>query len=54
MSLNKLNKKLKEIDSSISASVNEFNCLVLSGLVDDYAKSVKAAKISLNQKKYFH
>ncbi len=52
MNLLKLNKQLSLIDPSLKAEVNIDNCLVLTGEVDDYKLSVKAAKLSLDKKKY--
>lgn len=52
MKLTKLNEKLKLIDSSLNAEVNQDNCLILHGNVKDYSKVVQATKLALDKKRY--
>lgn len=45
MNIDKLNKKLKQIDPNITASIKD-GCVVLNGEVDEYQKSVKAGQLA--------
>ena len=47
MKLEKLKKKLKEIDPNINATVKD-DCILLTGVVDDYQKVVKAGQMAVN------
>ena len=49
MKLEKLKKKLKEIDPNINATVKD-DCILLTGVVDDYQKVVKAGQMAVNPK----
>ena len=51
MKLEKLKKKLLEIDSNIKAEEKD-GCIFLSGLVDDYSKVVKACELAVDKKRY--
>ena len=49
MKLEKLKKKLIEIDPNIKATIKD-NCILLTGVVDDYQKVVKAGQIAVDPK----
>ena len=51
MKLEKLKKKLKDIDINIEASEKD-GCILLTGEVDDYQKAVKAGQLAVDKKKY--
>lgn len=51
MKLEKLKKKLLEIDPNINAYIKD-DCIFLSGVVDDYNKVVKACELAVDKKRY--
>ena len=51
MKINKLKKKLLNIDSNIEATEKD-GCILLTGSVDDYQKVVKAGQLAVDKKRY--